>query len=211
MTVLYTEHVARRCLLACTDTARLVLYLPVLVRWAKIELPCPGGAVLVREVPIRLGDVFRLEHNVFVVLPFSCSPDFLGDLGLDGAVDDDMADVNVLLAEFLVQALAQASDSVLASCEGSKRCISTPCRRGGGEEEAAAVAELIDFVFAEGENGAARESKATVDVDVDASVNILLSQFKEWLADSVTRVVQSNTDLGTRPALLDVDKDALDL
>src|ERR1700730_2937308 len=72
--------------------------LPSLLPWPEVHLERPGRALLPVELPVDLGNVVGIEDRVRagIVALGKIGPD---PFGVDGAVDHDMADMDVLRLE----------------------------------------------------------------------------------------------------------------
>src|SRR5690242_20768682 len=98
----------------------------------QLDLPGPGAALLAVQVQILLGDGGRIEHGVGTAAP--------PVIGSNAAIDDDMADMNVLRRELAGKALRQAAEREFAHGERCGAGITLDACRGAGEEQCAAAA-----------------------------------------------------------------------
>lgn len=103
--------------------------------------------------------------------------------------------MDVLLAEFLAEALAQRTQCKLARCEGAGRHVPSHACRRPGEQKRSPLPELVHLVLLEGEEHLARERKGCNDVGVDDGLELLLRDVEEAFPDSCPGVPESDTDL----------------
>src|SRR6202030_4278653 len=101
----------------------------------QLDFPSPGAALLAVEVEILGGNGVRVEQAVGA----ACTGARVAGPA-DGAVDDEMADMDVLRRELAGEALRQAAPADLADGEGDRARIAFDARRGAGEEDRAMAA-----------------------------------------------------------------------
>ena len=79
--------------------------------WPQFHLPRPGAAGLAKDVQIVGGDCIRIEHRIRIFRWF-------GSSGIpDGAIDDEMGNVNAQGSQFTRHALRKAPQGKLAHGE----------------------------------------------------------------------------------------------
>src|SRR5439155_23453492 len=79
-----------------------------------VDLVRPRARLLVRDVPVRLGDRRRLEH----VLLLQGGPELPDERHVDRAVDVDVGHVNALRSEVAGPHLREAAERELRRAEG---------------------------------------------------------------------------------------------
>src|SRR3990167_490129 len=110
--------------------------LPVLLPWPEIHLEGPGAAVLAMELPVGLGNVVGVEDGVRSGVVALGEVGFY-PFGVDGAVDHDMGDMDVLGCEFTRHRLRQRPHCVLAAGEGREAAAAAQGGRRTGEDHGA--------------------------------------------------------------------------
>src|SRR5262244_2136708 len=95
---------------------------------AELDLPGPGAARLAVNMEVGFGDGVGIEVVVGAAAGRA-----------DGAIDDEMRDVDVLGRELARHALGQPAKRKLAHREGRRIGVALDAGRGAGEEDAAAA------------------------------------------------------------------------
>ncbi|MNP30509.1 hypothetical protein D3C76_1235840 [compost metagenome] len=92
------------------------------------------------QVPVVLGDVFRIEDARLVLQRVLLREAVADEFGVDGAVDDHVGHVHAARAEFPRHALGQRADAVLGAGEGGEVGRAAQAGGGAGEQDGAALA-----------------------------------------------------------------------
>ena len=118
----------------------------------------PGAARLDVQAPVILGDGGGVEDSVAVLERVALREHVGDELGVDGAVDHDVGDVDVLRPQLARHALRHRAQPVLAGGEGGVAVRPAQARRRAGEQDRPAPARdhVARRLAAEQESAVAR-------------------------------------------------------
>src|SRR5690242_1550142 len=112
--------------------------LPLLAKWADLELERPGAARLMIELPVGFRDRRRRHQQVWIIeraWTESFEAPLAHPLGIDAGVDDEMRDVNVLRPQLARRSLGDGPQTELGTGEGCITDSAAQARRRAGEED----------------------------------------------------------------------------
>lgn len=101
--------------------------------------------------------------------------------------------MDVILSEFLVQALRQSAQTELARCESARGGIAPQRRSCTREYQRATLADLIELISLESRDGKAREREGGTDVRVQRLGDFFICNLQERLPDTMTGVPDCDT------------------
>src|SRR5262245_16273450 len=97
-----------------------VLSSPCLEPWAQVHFVRPGAALLQVELPVDFRYRVGVQDAVLIPQLVSLGEHLADELGVDGAVDDDVRDVDALGPELARHTLRQGAQRMLAAGERRK-------------------------------------------------------------------------------------------
>src|SRR3990167_1490033 len=105
---------------------------------AQVHLERPRVPRLGMQVPVVLGDVLWVQNSVLLLERVAFREVGADELRIDGAVDNDMGDVDAPRPQFARHALGQCAQGMFGAREGCEVCrAADACRRAGEEDRAA--------------------------------------------------------------------------
>ena len=110
------------------------------IQGRRSSLVRPGTARLLVHLTVGLRDGVRVEDAVRVLQRIALGEVGADELGVDGAVDDDMGDMDALGPSSRAMLWASARSAVLGAGEGRKARAAAHAGGGAGEEDGAAPA-----------------------------------------------------------------------
>jgi hypothetical protein len=111
----------------------------------QVEFVRPGIARLRVQHPVAVGDVIGIQDAVAVLQRITLGEVAADELGVDGAIDHDVRDVNALRAQLARHRLGQRAQCHLCARESTKVGRAAQRCRRTGEDDRAAMAALRQF------------------------------------------------------------------